>query len=199
MIVEVENAILARLTEANDGRLGYKLASIDSYGGEFDEEIDQVIRRLPAAWVVFGGAGKPAPWGVAKRAWRVPATFVVMVGARSVRAEPFTRRGLERDGQVLEVGAYRMLEDVRRLMLGQDFGLPIRRLEPGAVRTLYNTRLNGLSLSVFAQEWHTQWTLATAADGTDPAAADLLRIGLDYDLVPLDGTPDAGDLISLNP
>lgn len=199
MIVEVENAILAQLTAANDGRLGYKLASIDTYGGEFDEEIEQVIRRLPAAWVVFGGAGKPVSWGVSKRAWRVPATFVVMVGARSVRAEPFTRRGLERNGQVLEVGAYRMLEDVRRLLLGQDFGLPIRRLEPGAVRTLYNTRLNGLSLSVFAQEWHTQWTLATLEDGTDPTLPDLLRIGLDYDLVPTDGTPNAGDLINLNP
>lgn len=197
MIAQVEDAILAQLAAVNDGRLGYKLASLDTYGGEFDDEIDQVIRRLPGVWVVFGGHAKPVPWGVSKKQWRVPATFVVMVGARSVRAEPFTRRGLERNGQVLEVGAYRMLEDVRRLLLGQDFGLPIRRFEPGAVKTLYNTRLNALSLAVFAQEWHTSWLLAVPDESADPSLSDLDRIGVDYDLAPTDGSPDAGDIVTL--
>jgi len=180
MITDIENAILARLQSANDGRLGYKIAALATYGGEFDDDLAQVVRQLPGVWVVYAGGGKPVPYGSGKIKWRIPATFAVMVGARSVRGEPFSRRGLEVGGQVKEVGAYRMLEDCRRILLNQDFGLSIARFEPGAVKTLYNVRLNGLALSVFAQEWHTAFMV-----GPEPTAAsdpDWLRCGLHYHL-----------------
>ncbi|MEW9901019.1 phage protein Gp37 [Chitinivorax sp. PXF-14] len=195
MIVDIENAVLDRIQSANDGRLGYRIATLETYGGEFDDEISQVVRQLPGVWVVYAGGGKPAPYGASKTRWRMPATFVVMVGARSVRSEPFSRRGLEVAGQVREVGAYRMLEDCRRLLLNQDFGLPIARFEPGSVKTLYNLTMNGLALSAFAQEWHTAFIVEpdAAADG------DWLRIGINYHLVPDDGKPDASDLVTLNP
>lgn len=197
MIVEIENAILSRIQAANDGRLGYKIATLETYGGEFDDEITQVVRQLPGVWVVYAGGGKPVPYGTSKTKWKMPATFAVMVGARSVRSEPFSRRGLEVGGQVKEVGAYRMLEDCRRILLNQDFGMEIARFEPGAVKTLYNLKMNGLALSVFAQEWHTAFIVepeSTAA--TDP---DWLRVGFNYYLAPDDGKADASDLTTLNP
>lgn len=195
MIAQIEDAILARMTLANDGRLGYKFATLATYGGEFDDDINQVVRRLPGLWVVYAGGGKPVPYGTSKTRWKVPATFAVLVGARSVRGEPFSRRGLESAGTVLEVGAYHMLEDARRILLNQDFGLAIARFEPGAVKTLYNVRMNNLAMSVFSQEWHTAFLVDP--DPSDPAAPDWLRVGFNYYLAPDDGKSDASDLITL--
>ncbi|WP_293766401.1 DUF1834 family protein [uncultured Aquitalea sp.] len=196
MIVQIEDAILSLLNTVNDGRLGYKLAAIETYGGEFDDELDQVVRRLPGIWVVYAGGGKPVPYGTSRTKWKMPATFAVMVGARSVRSEPFSRRGLVVNGQVKEVGAYQLLEDARKLLLGQDLGLEIDRFAPGAVKTLYNLKMNKLALSVFAQEWHTAFIIEPAAGA---APADFLRVGLNYDLVPPgDGKPDASDLVTLS-
>ena len=197
MIGQIEDAILARIRAANDGRLGYRIATLETYGGEFDDELAQVVRRLPGLWVVYAGGGKPVSYGSSKTKWKMPATFAVMVGARSVRGEPFSRRGVESAGAVLEVGSYRMLEDARRILLNQDFNLPIARFEPGAVKTLYNVRMNGLVLSVFAQEWHTAFIVEPeSADAGNP---DWLRIGLNYHLAPDDGKADASDLVTLNP
>jgi len=201
MITQIEDGILSLLTSVNDGRLGYKLASIDTYGGEFDDDLAEVIRCLPGVWVVYAGGGKPVPYGTSRQKWKMPATFAVMVGARSVRSEPFSRRGLEVNGQVKEVGAYTLLKDTRKLLLNQDFGLEIERLAPGAVKTLYNLKMNKTSLSVFAQEWHTAFIVGP--ETVDQAAGiqppDFLRVGMDYDLVPPgDGKPDASDLVTLS-
>jgi phage gp37-like protein len=196
MIAQIEDAILARIGAANDGRLGYKIAAIETYGGDFDEELAQVVRRFPGVWVVYAGGGKPVPYGTGKVKWKMPATFAVMVGARSVRSEPFSRRGLEAsDGTIVEPGAYHLLEDCRRILLNADFGLEIARFEPGAVRTLYNTKLNGLAFSIFAQEWHTAFIVEPETVEGD----DWLRTGFNYYLQPDDGKADASDLITLNP
>ena len=53
MITEIEDAILAQIRAANDGRLGYRIASIETYGGEFDDDLNQVVRRLPGLWVAY--------------------------------------------------------------------------------------------------------------------------------------------------
>ncbi|MHB1333393.1 MAG: DUF1834 family protein [Sulfuriferula sp.] len=196
MIAEIEDAILTRIGSANDGRLGYKFASLDSYGGEFDEDLNQVIRRFPALWVTYAGGGKPVPYGTKKARWKMPATFAVLVGARSVRGEPFSRRGLNSPaGAVVEVGTYRMLDDARRMLLNQDFGLAITRLELGAVKTLYNTRMNGIAVSAFAQEWHTSFMIDPEA--IDPTTPEWLRLGINYYLAPDDGIADASDTVTL--
>jgi phage gp37-like protein len=156
------------------------------------------LRKFPGVWVTYAGSGKPVPYGTSKVKWKVPTTFAVMVGARSVRSEPFSRRGLEAsDGTIVEPGAYHLLEDCRRILLNQDFGMEIARLELGAVRTLYNTKLNGQAYSVFAQEWHTAFLVEPESTiDTDPM---WLRMGFNYYLAPDDGKADASDLITLNP
>jgi hypothetical protein len=88
-----------------------------------------------------------------------------------------------------------MLEDARRMLLNQDFGLAIERLTPGAVKTLYNVRMNGLAMSVFSQEWHTAFMIDP--EPTDPTAPDWLRLGINYYLQPDDGVADASDVITL--
>jgi phage gp37-like protein len=183
MVSQIEVAIISTLKSAPG--LSY-LKTVDSYGGQFDDDIGEVIRAYPAVWVVFGGSGTPKPYGTEK--WKVPATFVTIVAARNVRDEESSRRGSSG-----EPGTYQMLDDVRAMLIREDFGLAIERLQPGPVKTLYNTRLRGQALSVFSQEW------STAYIATMPSVqqVDWLKLGIDYKLKPGDDIADASDLITL--
>jgi phage gp37-like protein len=183
MLAAIENAIIARI---RDAQLGY-LPTVESYGGQFDDDTFDVVRVLPAVWVTFAGSAKPEQKGEKK--FLTPATFAVMCCARSTRSEKTTRH----DGPAGEVGVYRMLEDVKQLLLMQDLGLEIDHLRPGATRTLYNTKLRNSALAVFSQEWHTKYVDVAAPE----AEVDLLRVGLNYRIKPGDDVTDASDLVTL--
>lgn len=182
MISVIEDAIIARLQAASDATpgLGYKFKSVESYGGEFDDDLDKVIRNFPAVWVTFGGYGKPRPSSTQKHKWITPATFVTMVGARNVRGERATRKGVAAAGVLKEVGVYQMLDDVSSLMAGNDLGLAIKRFMPGAVRTLYNTKLRGAGLAIFAREWHTEFVEVQPREQIDPSHGNYLKLGIDF-------------------
>lgn len=197
MIAAIEDAIVAyvQAAAAASPGLGYKLTNVATYGGQLDEDLGVAVRSFPAVWVTYAGGGKPVPCGTSRGKYKVPATFVVMMGARNVRAERNTRHGLTVDGQIVEVGVYRLMHDIGRLLLSQDFGLGITRLVPGATRTLYNTKLNNQAMAVFAREWHTEF-IETPPTPDDP---DWLTLGIDYRLKPGDDVADASDEITLNP
>lgn len=198
MLAEIEDAMLQHLAAAlTPAAVGYKVASIATYGGELDDDLPQTVRKFPAIWLAFAGSGKPVPVGTQRDRWLVPATWAVMVGARNVRGEAVTRRGVRVGDTLVEVGAYQMLEDVRAALLNQDMGLEIERLAPGPVRTLYNTRLNEQAIAVFAQEWTTRYVIRQAAEPIDPSNPDWLRLGVEYRLKPGDDVTDASDLITL--
>ena len=183
LVAAIEAAIVEKLKNAT--ALGY-LKTVASYGGELDDDLSEVIRAYPAIWVVFAGSGKPEKLGAEK--WKIPGTFVTMVAARNVRNEAATRLG-----DAKEIGTYQMLRHVRTLLMNEDLDLPIARLQPGAVRSLYNTKVRGQALSVFAQEWTTHWVekLPTADE------KDLLKVGLNYYLKPGDAVVDAADLLTV--
>lgn len=185
MIAEIEDAIIKTLKEAS--ALGY-LRVVASYGGELDDEIGEVIRALPAVWVVFGGSDKPEKLGAEK--WKVPCKFVTMVAARSVRNEAATRKG-----DALNVGTYEMINHVRTLLLNNDFGMAIERLQPGRVQTMYNTKVRGQALSVFSIEWQTAYMLRMP----ELEAQDLLKFGINYYLQPNDdNVADLTQKLNLN-
>jgi phage gp37-like protein len=185
----IEDAIMARIKAASDsGALGYRLAEIASYGGEFDDEtFFTSVRKFPAAWVTIGGA-KPKPISARKTQYTV--TIAVMVGTRIVRGERTTRHGT-----ILEPGSYQLLDDVRRLLSGQSFGLAITPLRPGADRTLFNTKMGREARSVLAAEFATDYTFTN--DDQEADLPDLERIGLHYLLKPGDDVEDANDLVEL--
>ena len=199
MIAEIEDAIIARITAANAAipGLGYKLTGVTSYGGELDEDLARVVRTFPAVWVTFAGAGKPKAVGTARDKWLTPATFTVMVAARNVRGERDTRHGLTVGGVIKEVGAYQMLQDVSLLLINTDLGLPIAFLRPGAIRTLYNSKLNGQGMAVFAREWHTEYIESQPRTPIDPTDPMWLKMGINYYLKPGDNIADAADLTTL--
>jgi phage gp37-like protein len=216
IITAVELAVVDRLTRG----LGKLVTFVETYGGEFDDEnLADVIRRFPAAWVTFGGVKKTTPVDMGRQKWKAEGTFVVMVGARSVRSEAASRHGGPAQG---EVGTNLLIYAVRRLLAQQDMGLPIKEFAPGSVRTLFNTRLQREAFSVFALEFHTEWVesvlprstfpqpaAATDMDAVfaayggqlDPAAPYWDATQLNYFLDPTReaGTPSAQDILKMQP
>ncbi|MBI4804461.1 MAG: DUF1834 family protein [Desulfovibrio sp.] len=187
MISVIEEAIKRRVANA---ALPYK-PNVATYGGEFDDGLEAVVRSFPAIWVCFGSDGPGKALAMPKRVWRFPATFVVIVAARNLRSEAATRKGDAR-----KVGTYSMLEDVRRLLLYQDLGLEIEELAPGRTRTLVNARLKNNSVSAYSMEWHTSYDVVLGElPQTDPPTLE--RVGLNYHLAPDDGEADAQDLVTL--
>lgn len=199
MLAAIEDAIIARIraAEATTPGLGYKISEITSYGGELDDDLAKVVRRFPAVWVTFGGAGKSKPMATGRNKWLTPVTFVTLVAARNVRGERNTRHGLTVNGVIREVGSYQMMKDVSLLLVNSDLGLAIDYLKPGAIRTLYNTKLNGEALSVLAREWHTDFVETQPTAPIDPTDPMWLKMGINYYLKPGDDVADASDLTTL--
>lgn len=215
MIAAIETALITRLQQG----LGQMVRQVASYSGELDDDLAQVIRVFPAAWVTFGGITDTRPSSTSRSKQKATGQFVVMLGERNLQQQAGRQGGARAE----QVGIYPLVYAVRRLLSGQDLGLAISHLQPGKVRTLYNTRLANDAFAVFACEFSCSWledTLANqhwpapppagtpgAADHPDAVFAryqgtlgqpdpDLLRTGLNYHLTPDDGKPDAQDIIN---
>ncbi len=185
---DIEDAIIARVQAAQTaGALGYRLAHIGSYGGEFDDDTFWTqFRAFPAVWVTIGGETVER---LGRRARRATVRGAVMVGARSARGERFARRGVQG-----EPGSYQLLDDGRLLVTGCGRVAECEALEPGRVTTLYNTRVGRDGLSVLALEISTRYVFEVP----EPApgdAPDITEIALNYRLPPGSSEDKAVDLI----
>lgn len=186
MIAAIENAMIAALAAA---QWGWRPRVCESYAGQLDDDnLDSVLRAFPAIWLAY--AGSPAPKHLGARKWRVDAKFAVMVGAQHLREQA------ARQGGAADVGTYQMLADVQATLLYKDFGLAMDFLKPGAIRTLYNTRVAGQGLSVMSQEWNTAFIVQMPAPGATPEA-DWLSTNFEYFLKPGDAVADASDTINM--
>ena len=197
----LESAVIQRIKHAGQANmLGYNLAQIGSYGGEFDDEAFWTqTRRLPAVWVTVGGESVQA---VGRRDQQYQIKGALMVGARSPRGERFARHGtLPAGGQPVQpgqaVGSYQMMDDMRRLIAGQCLGLDehISPIKTGGVKTLYNTKIGSEGFSVLVLDFACTYTFTAERDepgsparpilpgveGADQAAPPALRwIALSY-------------------
>ncbi len=200
LLGRIEEGLLARIREVTaQPEFPYRIKSIESYGGQLDEELAEVVRNFPAVWLTFAAAGKPTRVSLKRAKWRQPLTFALMVGAYNVRGEAATRHGFSVDGVITDPGSYSMLEDVRAIVLtGGDYGLDIEPFEPGAVRTIHSTRLNKNAVSAYAQELHTAVVIErpdAAANGDGYDGYPWLRVGLS--LVGRSGAVLASDEVEL--
>ena len=175
------------------------IAEIATYGGEFDDGLAESVRRFPAVWVTFSG-GNPRPSSTSKRKWHMDLTFVVLVGARSIRNEETTRHGaFNIGGQLVEVGTFQLLEDVQIALLGKDLSLPIKPLEMGRITTIFNTRLQNEAVSVLAQEYKTSLLVGVDDEDGDGenAAPLLLVVGMNYHTPPSQEPAFVSEVVSL--
>ena len=172
------------------------IAEIKTYGGEFDDDLANVVRRLPAVWTTFEGSGTPER--LSARKFKLSLVFVVLVGARSIRSEEATRHGVEADGESISVGTFQLTQDVQYALIGRDFSefgiVGLSPFTPGKIRTIFNTKTRTDAISVLAQEWHTSITLVTPDREADEAAF-LERININYISKPDDAI--AFDLVEL--
>lgn len=212
MIGTIEQAICDRLTQG----LGKMQTSVTTYGGELDDDLGKIVRRLPAVWVTFGGITGTEPHSLSKRLWRTTGSFAVIAGDYSARDEQTSRQGGPRFN---EVGTYNLIYAIRRLLTGQDLGLKINPLKPTRVRTLFNTRLEAKAVSVFALEFEATWLEEALPCGAWPEtcndtgehehlftkyrgklaepAPDLLRVGMRYTRTGVEDDDAPEDLVKL--
>lgn len=177
------------------------IAEVATYGGEFDENLAESVRRFPAVWVTFSGAN-PRASSTSKRKWHVDLTFVILVGARSIRNEETTRHGdFNGSGQLVEVGTFELLKDVQTALLGKDLLLAIKPFEMGRITTLFNTRLQNQAVSVLAQEYKTSILVGVDDENGngEHAAPLLLSVGLDYHSPPEQADAVVSEVVVLNP
>lgn len=161
MITAIETALIARLTTG----LGRMVRQVASYSGELDDELATVIRAFPAAWVTFAGITDTRPASTSRSQFKASGQFVVMVGERNLQQQAGRQGGARPE----QVGVYPLLYAVRRLLSGQDLGLAISPLQPGKVRTLYNTRLQADAFAVFACEFSCSWMEGALVNGHWPS------------------------------
>lgn len=213
MITDIEKALVARLKAG----LGEMITEATTYAGELDDDPGRIIRKLPAAWVTFGGIVKTEAYSTSRQKYIATGRFVVVVGDYSSRSEEATRQG---GPDYREIGTYLLVDSVRRLISGQDLGMKIDLFRPGRVRTLFNTRTEQKSYSVFACEFDTRWPETVLENGKwpersgDPASLDaafnkykgelsdpdpdLLRVGMRYHQPQTPAQDDQEDLVELS-
>jgi len=178
MIGAIEQAIIDRIAAANGaaGALGYELRKIASYGNELDSGIKSLVRQFPACWIVFGGA--PKPRRQAGDIWLYEPVFSVIVAAKNRRNEEAARRGVG-----AKPGSYQICEDIAGLLVGQDLGLAIERIQPGAIRSVLNGAVQGADASIYALEIHTSYESEKAAPTENIGSFTTFHV--DYDLPPI--------------
>lgn len=203
MIATVESAIIERLKLG----LGKSVREVGSYRGQLDEDgVNQVVNNVPALYVSFAGHKSPKAKNTAGDVLYMPATFTVFVVTRNIANEVAGRVG-----SVNQVGAYQLIEAVRRLLVWQDLGLPIERFTVGAVQLLGHIKVGVHGLTAYGCGFDTAWLDKLRGDGLplrdDPVFFgldgargdddhDLLRIGVGVDLG-ADGTVDSTDVVTL--
>ncbi len=172
------------------------IREVYTYGGEFDDDIDAIIRHFPAIWVTFDGSKVPEKISANKT--KMPITFVVLVGAESVRNEESQRHGAGAD-----IGTFQMLHHVQQLLTGNDLSSQgvkgLAPLELGRVKTIFNTSTRDQSLSVLAQEFITSYII-TASDRIREETEEesyIERININYHFDPKDFGLFESDLVEL--
>ena len=171
--------------------------NVRTYAGEFDDGLEAVVRSFPAIWITFNGGGKPEVQGYGTT--KMPVSFMVMVGARSVRNEES-----QRHGSAFDVGTYQMIDSLQRLLAFNSLSsVGLIGLEPiqlGRVKPIFNTSTQGKSVSVLGLEINTSYTIKASdrtRDDADPTIADIHSINLDYIVPPADANAEASDIVLL--
>ena len=192
----IEQAIKDVMAKQVQSRTWDWIREIKTYGGEFDDDISTIVNHFPAIWVAFVGSGTPKKSSHNKTEY--PITFVVLVGAQSVRNEEARRHGAGSD-----IGTFAMLHQVQNLLIGNDLSSEgvkgLRPLELGKTKTIFNTKTRSQSISVLSQEFTTQYTITASGRDREEAAteSEIHKVNFEYYFQPNDTHVDESDLVNL--
>ncbi len=147
----IEDALLITIREsATLGLLkhGGYCRTIESYGGQFELALDEVIVLYPCVFVAMAEE-TITPLTHDGDADVRPSTWVVLVADRNLRGNAAARRG-----DVQNPGAYQMMDDARALLQGNTLG--VTGLDPLQL-TKRTALLQQRDLAVYALEFTTQY------------------------------------------
>ena len=134
--IAIEDAVLTALS----AEIGSQVKTLETYQGDWLEDLRQEGLRLPAVLVM---ARQTQSELVATRSYDVTLDFTVLVAVRQLRGEAEARRQ--------EGGAYQLLAGVRRALWHQDLGLELLPLALVEEEALLNTR----EFAVYAARYRT--------------------------------------------
>jgi phage gp37-like protein len=163
-IAAIEQAMCARLQAG----LGEAVSDVVSWDVMTDD-IGVIIGCLPGAFVTFTGIQSSTPHDTRRTRFKVAGRFAVFVADYSLRGNEALRHG---DVNIDEVGCYRLVRAVRRLLTGQDLGLDIGNLQPGTVRMVTNKHLGDKAVAMYECLFDTTWYETALENGHWPVAPD---------------------------
>jgi phage gp37-like protein len=112
-VADIEDGLLAAIG-ADTALHGY-LRTLESYGGHLESDLAHIPWHFPAVFVLFAGATyKP----LTQFEEEADFTFSLLCVAQTLRGNKPARRG---DGAA--VGTYTILNDLRKLLVGNTLGL----------------------------------------------------------------------------
>lgn len=193
----IEDAVIAALEEVSGGAAGYA-RTIIPYRGELDDAeitresraaLSKIVSRLPMFLIAYAdGEDDPAagyPWMFGEPREIVHrCTFVVVACAPDARGDLQGRTQASAG-----VGAYRMVADAQRALLGRQFEResggaagpvvlncdPLRPSRPPSVRAIL--RLN--EMTAMAVYFDTSFVYDTSEWGGPPAPVEAINFGID--------------------
>jgi phage gp37-like protein len=144
-ITQIEDAIIATLKASDMGGYCKKIDSYQIEGGDLEEQIRIFAGQLPCALVMYSeGAFDVQMSGVQDK----EMTFSILVCAQSMRGGGSARRGGTGGSPV---GAYKMLDDLRKTLTGSVVGLSVAPLLPVREAAEVNTKM----FSAYSMEFKT--------------------------------------------
>ena len=152
-LLQIEDALLKTIREsATLGLLkhGGYCRTIESYGGQFELALDEVIVLYPCVFVALAEE-TISPLTHDGGSDVGPSTWIVLVADRNLRGNAAARRG-----DVQNPGAYRMMDDARDLLQGSALGLT--GLDPLQL-TKRTALVQQRDLAVYALEFTSQYFL----------------------------------------
>jgi len=145
------------------------IRDIQTYGGEFDADIETLLRSFPAIWVTFVGSSTPEKLSHNKT--RNEVTFAVLVVQRLLIGNTLSSAGVS----------------------------GLSPLELGKTKTIFNTQTKGQSLSVLSQEFTTSYIIKASDRDREEVATDgyIETVNINYHFEPGDGIADESDEVQL--
>lgn len=161
IVAQIENAMVAALQGAAVAS-GVRV-DIESYGGQLDDDLAEWVRRVPAIWVVFGGAEAPTAVATSKDKWKFRGTFTTFCAQRNL-----AHNKAQRQGDANNPGVYALMQLTKAALLNKDLALPIKHFAPGRIRTVASVMFNRESAMVYAVDWITEWIEQATAETFAP-------------------------------
>lgn len=197
MIGTIEEAMKAKINTAmKSGRLGYQLTKVESYGGEFDEGLEKLVRDFPAVLIINSGLTYHSH---SNARIKFSCKFGLICCSKSLRNEVAARLGSSD-----RVGSYQISMDMIALFGNQTLGLEIEPLVPQGMVPLANNKSDKQLASIYAVELMTYFDIETF--DTEATLDDFATFHANWDVpvhgnfeppLPADDKADATDHVTL--